>query len=345
MSPLDSTPSTAMMPPQVAFMQMINGYWVSQSIYVAAKLGIADRLIDGPKHCEVLATETGANSHSIYRLLRGLASIGIFSETEPHCFALTPLAQFLRSDGPDSLHAVAVMSGEEHYRAWGDLLYSVKTGENAFEHVYGMPIFPYYSQNPEPAQIFDRAMTGYSSTEIEAVVASYDFSTIHTLVDVGGGHGSLLISILQANPYLRGILFDQGTVLEGAPPLIEAEGVTDRCNLAAGNFFESVPMGGDAYILKHIVHDWGDEKAIAILKRCREVMPETGKLLIVEQVIPPGNEPFMGKFLDLNMLVMCPGGCERTEAEYQSLLAQAGFQLTKIVPTQTFASVIEGVPI
>jgi hypothetical protein len=344
MSPLDSAPSTDILPPQVAFMQMINGYWVSQAIYVAAKLGIADQLKDGPKHCEALAARTGAHTRSLYRLLRGLASLGIFTETEPNCFALTPSAQFLRSDTPESLQAVALMSGEEHYRAWGDLLHSVKTGENAFEQVYGMPIFPYYAQHPESAQIFDRAMTGYSSTETEAVVASYDFSAIRTLVDVAGGHGSLLISILQANPHLQGILFDQAMVIEGAPPLIQAGGVADRCDVAAGDFFESVPKGGDAYILKHIVHDWGDEQAIAILKCCREVIPNTGKLLIVEQVIPPGNEPFMGKFLDLNMLVMCPGGCERTEAEYRTLLAQAGFQLTQIIPTQTFASVIEGRP-
>lgn len=345
MSSINSAPSANALPPQVVFMQMINGYWVSQSIYVAAKLGIADQLHDGPKSCEEISSLTGADRRSLYRLLRGLASIGVFAETEPDYFSLTPFAQFLRSDTPDSLQAVAVMSGEEHYRAWGDLLYSVKTGDNAFEQVYGMPIFPYYSQNPESAKIFDRAMTGYSSTEIEAVVASYDFSEIHTLVDVAGGHGSLLISILQKNPGLHGILFDLATVIEGAHALIQAGGVGDRCNLSAGDFFESVPKGGDAYILKHIVHDWGDEQAIAILKRCREVIPDAGKILIVEQVIPPGNEPFMGKFLDLNMLVMCPGGCERTEVEYRAILLQAGFKLSKIVPTQTFASVIEGVPI
>jgi ribosomal protein RSM22 (predicted rRNA methylase) len=182
-----------------------------------------------------------------------------------------------------------------------------------------------------------------SSAEIEAVVASYDFSSIQTLVDVGGGHGSLLVAILQVNPPLKGILYDQSTVIAGAESQIAAQGVSDRCQRIAGNFFESVPSGGDAYILKHIVHDWGDEQVIAILKHCHRAMPEQGKLLVVEQVIPPGNDPFVGKLLDLNMLVMCPGGCERTEAEYHSLFEQAGFQLTRIIPTSTFISVIEGV--
>jgi hypothetical protein len=188
-------------------------------------------------------------------------------------------------------------------------------------------------------------MTSYSSTEIEGVVTSYDFSSIRTLVDVAGGHGSLLMAILQANPHLQGILFDQASVIDGAAPLIAAAGMSDRCQLAAGDFFTSVPAGGDAYILKHIVHDWGNDQAITLLKRCREVIPATGKLLIVEQVIPPGNDPFFGKLLDLNMLVMCPGGCERTEAEYRDLFQGAGFQLTRIVATPTFISVVEGTPI
>ncbi len=343
MSPLDTAQSTDALPPQSTFMQMVNGYWISQAIYVAAKLGIADLLKESAKHCDELATATGANARSIYRLLRGLASIGLFTETEPSCFALTTLAHYLRSDTPDSLRATAIMSGEEHYSAWGELLYSVQTGENAFEHVHGMQIFPYYAQNSEAAQIFDQAMTSYSSTEVKGVVASYDFSSTQTLVDIAGGHGSLLASILEANPHLKGILFDQPSVIAGAKPSIATSGIADRCEMIAGNFFESVPAGGDTYILKHIIHDWGDEQAVTILKHCHQVIPEQGKLLVVEQVIPPGNKPFMGKFLDLNMLVMSPGACERTEAEYQVLFKRAGFQLTQFFPTQTFVSVIEGV--
>lgn len=342
MSPLNNAQSAEAVPAQIALMQMINGYWISQAIYAAAKLGIADLLKEGAKHCDQLATAIGADTRSLYRLLRALASIGLFAETEPQCFTLTALANYLRSDTPDSLRALAIMSGEEHYQAWGKLLYSVQTGENALEDLYGMTIFPYYAQHPEAAQIFDQAMTSYSSIEIDAVVQGYDFSSIQTLVDVGGGHGSLLASILEANPHLKGILFEQPSVIAGANPFLSARGVADRCELIAGSFFESVASGGDAYILKHIIHDWGDEQAITILKHCHQAMPAHGKLLVVELVILPGNEPFIGKLLDLNMLVMCPGGCERTEVEYQFLFEQAGFQLTRIVPTSTFVSVIEG---
>ncbi|MGB8701987.1 MAG: methyltransferase [Thermosynechococcaceae cyanobacterium] len=338
-------PLPSAVPLPVVFMQMVNGYWISQAIFVAAKLGIADLLEAGPQRYEEIAAATGADARSIYRLLRALASLGIFSEVNEQKFALTPLAQFLRSNAPGSLRAMAIMSGEEHYRAWGELLYSVKTGNDAFSQVYGLPIFPYLAQNPESAQIFDQAMTSYSSLEIGAVVASYDFSALDTLVDVGGGNGSLLTALLQANLHLKGILFDQETVVAGATPILAAGGVSDRCQVVAGNFFESVPTGGKAYLLKHIIHDWGDTEAIAILQHCRIAMPAEGRLLLVEMVIQPGNDPFIGKLLDLNMLTMCPGGCERTEAEYRTLLAQAGFQLTRIVPTSTFASIIEAIPL
>lgn len=342
MSQLKTTQDLTSLPPQTVLMQMATSNWISQAVYVAAKLGIADLLKEGAKHCDELASLTKTHARSLYRLLRALASLGVFAETESGYFTLTPLADYLRSDRPDSLRAMAIMNGEEHYKAWGELMQSVQTGESAFEHLYGMQIFQYYAQNPEPAQIFDRAMTSYSSIESAAVVENYDFSSIQTLVDVAGGHGNLLASILKANPSMKGMLFDRLSVIEGAKPLLEAAGVLDRCQLGSGDFFESVPTGGDAYILKHIVHDWGDEQAIAILKRCHEAMPENGKLLLVEQVIPPGNEPFVGKLLDLNMLVMCSGGCERTEAEYRTLLKKAGFKLTKIVPTHADVSVIEG---
>lgn len=333
-------------PPPVTLLQMLSGYWVSQSIYVAAKLKIADLLRDGPKTSDELATLTGSNPRALYRLLRALASIGVFSETETSgYFGLTPLAACLQTDAPNSMHGFAVMLGEEHYKAWGELLHSVQTNASAFEQVYGMNIFEYYAQNPESAQAFDEAMTNMSAIERVATVASYDFSSFHTLVDVAGGQGSLLAAILKANPALKGILFDQDAVLAGAKSFIEAEGVLDRCQLMGGNFFESVPSGADAYVLKHILHDWDDERAIAILKNCREAMAENGKLLVVEQVIPEGNQPFVGKLLDLNMLVMCPGGGERTESEYRTLFEAAGFQLTRVVPTQGDISILEGIRI
>jgi ubiquinone/menaquinone biosynthesis C-methylase UbiE len=331
------------MPPQVALLQMASGYWVSQSIYVAAKLGIADLLKDSPKSCDELATATGTNAPSLYRVLRALASLGVFAETQPNHFTLTPIAACLQSDVPDSFRAFVILLGEEHYRVWGDLLHGVQTGGRSFEHIYGMNIFEYLAQNPESAKIFDESMTNFSVFESAAIAASYDFSSIQTLVDVAGGEGHLIASILKSNPTLKGVLFDQPYVIERAKRFLEAEGVLERCQLAAGNFFESVSEGGDAYILKHIIHDWDDERAIAILKQCHKVMPDNGKLLVAEQVIPPGNEPFMGKLLDLNMLVMTPGGRERTEAEYRALFEKAGFKLTRIVSTQEDVSIIEGI--
>jgi hypothetical protein len=340
--PETNQPNQAM-PPQLAVLQMASGYWVSQSIYVAAKLGIADLLKDSPKSCDELATATGTNAPSLYRLLRALASLGVFAETQLNHFTLTPLAACLQSDVPDSIRAYVILRGEEQYRAWGDLLHGVQTGGSSFEHIYGMNLFDYLAQNPESAKIFDESMTNLSAIESAAIAASYDFSSIQTLVDVAGGEGLLIASILKSNPTLKGVLFDRPYVIERAKRFLEAEGVLERCQLAAGNFFESVPEGGDAYILKHIIHDWDDERAIAILKQCHKVMPDNGKVLVAEQVIPPGNEPFMGKLLDLHMLVMAPGGRERTEAEYRALFEKAGFKLTRIVPTQREVSIVEGI--
>ncbi len=327
---------------QLGMMQMLMGPWVAQSIYAAAKLGLADLLAERPHACHELATLTQTHPQSLYRLLRGLASVGIFAETGTGEFTLGLMGSYLQSDTPGSLRAMAIMLGEEHYQAWGQILYSMKTGESAFEHLYGMPIFDYYAKYPEPARIFDRAMTGFSSAEKDMVVASYDFSTLNQVVDVGGGQGSLLYAILTANPHLTGILFDLPPVIDVAKSTIEAKRLAQRCQWVGGDFFESVPAGGDAYLLKHILHDWDDDRAIAILQQCHCALSEGGRVLAIEQVIPPGNKPFMGKFLDLNMLVMCPGGCERTEAEYRSLFERAGFELTRIVSTLSDTSIIEG---
>jgi hypothetical protein len=340
--PETNQPNQAM-PPQLAVLQMASGYWVSRSIYVAAKLGIADLLKDSPKSCDELATATGTNAPSLYRVLRALASLGVFAETQPNHFTLTPLAACLQSDTPNSVRACVILQGEEHYQAWGEFMHSVQTGGSSFEHIYGMNLFEYLAQNPESAKIFDESMTNLSVSQSATIAASYDFSSIQTLVDVAGGEGLLIASILKSNPTLKGVLFDRPHVIEKAKRFLEAEGLLERCQLAAGNFFESVPEGGDAYILKYIIHDWDDERAIAILKQCHNVMPANGKILVAEQVIPPGNEPFMGKLLDLNMLAVLPGGRERTEAEYRALFEKAGFKLTRIVPTQDEMSIIEGI--
>lgn len=338
------TQSATDLPLQVVLMQMATSNWVSQSLYAIAKLGIADLLKDGEKSYEELAQATQTHGRSLYRILRALASVGVFAETEAGYFKLTPLANYLRSDTSDSLKAMVIMNGEEQYRSWGDLMYSLQTGESAFERSYGMNIFEYYDKNPESAQIFDEAMTSYSVVENAGVISDYDFTGINTLIDVAGGRGKLLTDILNKYSQMKGVLFDLPSVIAGAKSSMSAE-FKQRCEFVEGDFFKSVPDGGDAYILKHIIHDWGDEKAIAILKSCHKAMPKHGKLLIVEQVIPPGNEPFFGKLLDLNMLVMCSGGCERTQEEYRILFEKAGFNLVKIVPTKSPVSVIEGVPV
>ena len=333
----------APLPPPLVMMQMLSGYVVSQAIYVVAKLGIADHLKDGPKSSDELAKIVGADARSLYRVLRSVSSLGVFAETSEKNFALTPLAELLRTDVPGSLHAMAVWMNEPfHWRVYEEMLHSVKTGELAFKHVLGMEPFPYFVQNPDVAKIFDNAMTSFSLLTAPAVTAAYDFSSIKKIVDVAGGHGLLLSTILKANPHLKGVLFDMPTVIEGAGRLMEEAGVADRCERVAGDFFKEVPAGGDAYIMKHIIHDWDDERSLVILRNCHRAMVAGGKLLLVEIVIPPGNEPSFGKVMDIEMMLL-PGGMERTEAEYRELFAAAGFRLTRIVPTESPVSVIEAV--
>ena len=333
------------MSPQQTLLQLFSGYWVSQAIYVAAKLGIADCLQAEAKHCDELATLTGADAQALYRLMRALASLGIFAEGESGYFQSTPLATCLQSQAPNSVRSLVLMRGEEAYRAWGDLLYSIQTNTSAFEQIYGMNLFQYHAEHPEPAKLFDQAMTSLSSVECAAVLESYDFSAFHRLVDVAGGQGRLIAAILKAYPTLEGVLFEQDSVIASAQPVLAAAGVLDRCQRVGGNFFEEAPAGGDAYLLKHILHDWDDERAIAILRNCHQAMVDNGKILIVEQIIPPGNGPFLGKLYDLHMLVLCPGGRERTAAEFQSLLEVAGFRLTGITSTTSDVSLIEGVKV
>ena len=332
-------------PPGQILLQMITSSWISQAIYVAAKLGIADLLKDGSKSSDELAKLTQTHARSLYRVLRALASVNIFAENEYGDFTLTPLATCLMSDVSGSFRAAAIMLGEEHYQAWGDILYSVRTGVSAFKHLYELDVFQYYAQNPEPGKIFSEAMTSVSVMEDTAVNKGYDFSKIQKLVDVGGGHGSLIASILKSNPNLKGVVYDQPSVIEGAKQLLEKQKVSSRCEFVGGDFFQSVPAGGNAYILKHILHDWDDERALTILKRCHKAMIDNDLLLVVEMVIPLGNNRFMGKLHDINMLIMTEGGCERTEAEYRNLFERAGFKLTKICSTEADISVIEGVRI
>ena len=327
-------------PPELSMRQMLCGYWISQAIYVAAKLGIADQLRDGPRTTAEMAAAVGAHEPSLFRLLRGLSSVGVFAETEPRIFTLTPLADCLRNDAPHSQRAVALMIGEQHYVAWGSLLHSVQSGECAFEHVFGENIFTYLGKHPEDARTFDAAMTGIHGRESAAMLDAYNFSGVGTLMDVGGGNGTLLSAVLKKHPAMRGVLFDLPHVVERSQKNLEACGLADRCRTASGDFFQEVPAGADAILLRHIIHDWDDECSHRILSNCRRALPSGGRLLLVESVIPPGNEPDWGKLLDLNMLVM-PGGLERTEAEYRALFEATGFSLKSITPTAAGICVLE----
>jgi SAM-dependent methyltransferase len=331
-------------PPPATLLQMMTGYWVSQALHVAAKLGIADLLADGPVDCEDLAAATDTHAPSLQRVLRALASVGVFTEVSPGSFALTPLAELLRTETPGSMRALAIMYAEEQYRAWGELLHSVRTGEMAFDHQFGMGYFEYLAQHPEADRVFNEAMTGWTHQLVGAVMDTYDFSPFKTIVDVGAGYGALLTAILRSNPGTRGVLFEQPHVVASAEEQLVAAGVADRCTFVGGDFFAAVPTGGDAYVLSQILHDWDDERCVAILGQCRRVMPDHGKLLVVELVLPEGDEPFLGKWLDLHMLVLL-GSRERTAAEYDTLFRAAGFKLARVVPTPPGPSVVEAVPV
>lgn len=329
--------------PQEYVNQLICGYWSSQCVYAAAKLGLADLLAPGPLSVEALAERTAMHPPSLFRLLRALASLGVFAELPDGRFQLTPAGETLRSDAPESRRALAIMMGEEYFRAWGELLYSIRTGKPAFDKIFGQPLFEFLSQHAEQAAIFDQAMVGAHGRSAAALLEAYDFSTFACLADVGGGNGSTLCAVLERYRQLRGVLFDLPGVIERAKATIENANLAERIERIEGDFFQSAPSGAGAYLLRHIIHDWDDEKATRILKNIRGVISSDGRLLLVESVIPPGNDPCFAKLLDLTMLV-APGGRERTADEYRELLRAAGFRLTRIVPTAALDSVIEGVP-
>ena len=330
-------------PPRRTLTRLLFGQVVAQAIYAAAKLAIADLLADGPRPVAELAAAAGADTDALARLLRALASIEIFAEVAPGRFGLTPIADCLRDDRPDSGRPSAILYGEEYRRALDGLLDSVRTGEPAFDRVHGVPFFAYLAQHPEVGARFDRNMTGHFAVRNAAVVAAYDFSSIATLVDIGGGEGGLLRAVLAAHPPMRGILFDVPEVIARARQRPIDQDVGARLSLVAGDFFVEVPAGADGYVLASILHDWNDERAVALLRTIRRAIAPGGRLLVVEEVLPPGNEPSLGKFLDLMMLVLLAGR-ERTAEEFRTLLATAGFELTRIIPTTAGSSMIEAVP-
>jgi hypothetical protein len=330
-------------PPEV-IRNLTIGYWVARLVHVAAKLGLADLLKKGPRTVEDLATAAGVQPAMLYRILRALASVGVFAETKNGRFKLTPLAATLQTGGQASMHAWALMINENWgWDAWKELIYGVKTGEMPFLKAHNVPLFEYFEQHLEDLQVFGESMTSISRTENPTVPAAYKFSGIRTLVDVGGGHGSLLATILKANPKLKGVLYDQPSVIARAEKdqHVTAKGIAERCRLESGNFFEAVPKGGDAYIMKYILHDWNDEACVKLLSNCRAAMNENGKVLVVDNVIAPGNDPSWGKLLDIQMLII--GGRERTKKEFAAMFAEAGLKLTRVVPTKGPLSIVEGV--
>lgn len=340
---MNATAMTKEIPPPLQMLQLISGFWVSRCLYVAAKLSIPDLLKDGPKSADELAAATSTHAPSLFRVLRALAAVDVLTQISDKHFGNTPLSETLCSDMAGSLRAFAMTElGEEHYPAWGELMHSVRTGGIAFDKAFGEPVWEYFAKHEENASIFNDAMSGMTAQAEQALHAAYSFEGINSIMDVGGGHGGLITSILKRNPSMRGILFDSPQVVEGAKSKIAESGVADRCEIVGGDFFQAVPQGADAIIMKWIIHDWNDEQSMAIMKNCQRALPENGKLILVEAVVPPGDEMHFAKFIDLNMLVMT-GGRERTEEEFRQLYEAAGFLLNRIVPTESPFSVIEGV--
>jgi SAM-dependent methyltransferase len=328
-------------PLPVAMMGLITGYWVSQAVGVVALLGVADQITDGPRRSDELAQAVGADPQALYRVLRLLASLDVFAEVAPRTFGLTPLGETLRSDAPDSVRNFAITeTAPGHWLPWGRLLESVRTGRAMTYETLGMGLFEWYAQNPDEAGYFNAAMGNLSALAAGELVRVYDFSTVRTVADIGGAHGVLLAAVLRANPAVRGILFDLPHVIETAGEALDAEGLSNRCELVSGDFFEAVPEGADLHLLKQIIHDWDDEQATRLLKSCHRALVPNGKLLLVEMVIPPDNRPSPAQAMDLNMLVVA-GGRERTEDEYRQLFQAAGFRLERIIPTHSPFNVIE----
>jgi hypothetical protein len=335
------------LPPAIVLFRLATGYYVSCAIHAVAQLGIADLLKDGPQSHEVLAAASGSHAASLRRVLRLLASAGVLVEEQDGRFSLTAVGACLRDDAPGSMRAAALLFGGPAHRNWLDLPYSLKTGEPAFRRTGATDSFSHMAENPEDAAVFDKAMANFTRQIAPVVAAAYDFSGFGTVVDVGGGNGVLLEGILAANPLLRGVIFDLEHVVQRARGRIATTAVGDRCTVQAGDFFHEVPAGGDAYLLKHVIHDWADEQALTILMTCRKAMRADAKLLIVEGVYPPRidqSEQSRGAASnDVNMLVST-GGRQRTAEEFRALYAAAGFALSRIVPTPARVSVIEGTP-
>ena len=330
-------------PPITAMFQLMNGAYIAGVVACVAELRIPDLLESGPKSADELAAQINANPQALYRLMRATACVGVFSEASDGKFSQTPLSAILRTNATPSLRGWVAMNGREwHARGWGMLSHCVRTGKQALDEIYGQPIFQFFTERPEEAAIFNEAMTNLSALDSPAAAEAYSFAGLQTIVDVAGGHGALLAEILSRNPHLRGTLLEMPHVVEGAKsgPL---KPLLDRCSFASCDIFSDALPAADAYIMKHIIHDWPDQKCQLILKACRKSANPGGKLLVVDSVIQPGNNFEPGKFLDIQMLIF-PGGQERTESQFRDLFSSSGWKLTRVIPTAAAESIIEGTP-
>jgi hypothetical protein len=328
------------LPPPAQLMKFIVGKWISKPIYVAAELGIADLLAEGPKSIEALAEMSQTHAPTLYRVMRALASVGIFFETVAEQFGLTPMAKCLKTG---AMRSIALMFNSDwNDMAWAHFLDSVKTGDTAFSKAHGMPVSDWLEKNPQAAEVFNEANAIKAATSHRAITDVYDFSGIKTLTDVGGGIGALMAEILISNPLMKGIVADIPSVVQEAQKKIKARGIEGRCEAVECDFFKEIPTGGDACLLSHILHDWSDDQCAIILQNCYNALNPKSKLLVVEMIVPSGNEPSVAKLLDLEMLVIT-GGRERTEPEFKDLLESSGFSLSRIIPTRESVFVIEGI--
>ena len=321
-------------PPPAQMMQLITGFWTSCCIYSAAKLEIADQLALRPQGASQLAETTHCHAPSLNRVLRALVSVGIFNKNQEGVYSNNVLSETLRSDVPGSMKAMAIAQLGDHYNAWGNLIYSIKTGKTAFDQVEGMPVWKYYETHPDEGQNFMKAMTGLTGAVIKNVIPVYDFSAMNTIVDVGGGNGALLMAVLNAAPQAKGIVFDEEYVVEKTQEELTKNGFDDRCSTSAGSFFDFIPKDADCYLMKMVLHDWNDEQCLQILGNCHKAMKPGSKLLVIDSVIPEEDSPHPGKYMDINMLAMT-GGRERTEREFATLFQKAGLKLTRVIHTHS----------
>jgi len=325
------------MPPHARLMQFIVGRWISKPLYIAAELGIADLLSQGPETIEGLAEQTNVHAPFLYRILRALAAVEIFAEDEAGRFTMTPMAECLRTGSMRSM--ARMFNAEWNDLAWIKLIECVRTGKTPFEEAHGMPFFVWLGQNLEAGDLVNEANAIKAATSHRVLLEVFDFEGIRSVTDVGGGTGALLMEVLEAHPEMEGVVADLASVIAKTEKAIRERGLEDRCRAVACDFFQTIPSGSDACMLSHVLHDWPDERCAAILASCRQALEKGGKLLVVEMIVPPGNTFSVAKLLDMEMMVVT-GGCERTEEEYRTLMEGAGFHLCRVISTSESISVL-----